>query len=161
MTHDAFMRQAITTAQAAQKDGGVAIGAVLVHAATGKVVATGESLVGITKDPTSHAEINCIRTASKQLHTDDLYDYTLYCTLEPCSMCLGAAAWARIPHVYFGAYRKDVDASLFDTDTPNDEARAPHMNLREATSMQVQGGILEHECASLLAGYHDRAKHGA
>ena len=153
------MQAAIAVARDAQQNGGVAIGAVLVHTKTGSVIASGGSVVGVTKDPTAHAEINCIRAASKQLTTDDLFDCTLYSTLEPCSMCLGAAAWARIPQVYFGAYRKDVDSSLFDTDDITDESRAAHMNLREDTTMQITGGILEQECATLLASYHDHAHH--
>ena len=157
-----YMRQAIAAAKEAQQEGGVAIGAVLVQDQTGEVVATGGSLVGVTKDPTSHAEINCIRQASTKFGTDDLYGYTLYSTLEPCHMCLSAAAWARIAHVYFGAYRKDVDPSLFETkDVPGDEQEAAHMNLREHTSMQVHGSILENDCAALLRAYHDGPKHSA
>jgi tRNA(Arg) A34 adenosine deaminase TadA len=160
MDHEAYMRQAIAAAKEAQQEGGVAIGAVLVENATGKVVSTGGSLVGVTKDPTAHAEVNCIRAASQQLGSDDLFNYTLYSTLEPCYMCLSAATWARIPHVYFGAYRKDVNQDLFDTKgTLGDEAEAAHMNLREQTEMQVHGGVLEQACAELLAGYHDASRH--
>jgi tRNA(Arg) A34 adenosine deaminase TadA len=75
-------------------------------------------------------------------------------------MCLSAAAWAKIPFVYFGAYRKDVDPSLFDTkESVGDETEATNMNLRENLSMQVQGGILEDECAKLLSTYHETPKH--
>jgi tRNA(Arg) A34 adenosine deaminase TadA len=160
MKAEDFMRLAIRAAQDAKAAGGVAIGAVLVEESTGAVVASGESLVGITKDPTAHAEVGAIRSASQQLGTDDLFGYTLYSTLEPCHMCLSAAAWARIPRIYFGAYRKDVDPSLFDTiGALGDEQEAAHMNLRENTGMRVQGGVLEVDCAALLAGYHDGPKH--
>jgi tRNA(Arg) A34 adenosine deaminase TadA len=75
-------------------------------------------------------------------------------------MCLSAAAWARIQHVIFGAYRKDVDAALFDIRGKfSDEEEAARMNLREKTTMQVRGGVLERECADLLGTYHDLAKH--
>jgi tRNA(Arg) A34 adenosine deaminase TadA len=160
MTKDDYMRQAIAAAAEAQKEGGVAIGAVLVNDASGEIVATGGSLVGVTKDPTAHAEVNCIREACQKLGTDDLYGHTLYSTLEPCHMCLSAAAWARIAQVYFGAYRKDVDPTLFDTkDLAGDEQEAAHMNLRENIQMRAEGGILEQECAALLGSYHDSPRH--
>lgn len=155
------MRRAIAVAHEAKEDGGVAIGAVLVNDTTGHVVASGESLVGVTRDPTAHAEVNCIRQAAKELGSDDLYGYTLYSTLEPCHMYLSAAAWAKIPHVVFGAYRKDVDATLFDiTGDFSDEQEAKRMNLREAAKMTVHGGVLEQECAALIGHYHEYAKHG-
>jgi tRNA(Arg) A34 adenosine deaminase TadA len=161
MNDQTFMQLAITAAKNAQKEGGgVAIGAVLVDDTTGKVVASGGSVVGPTHDPTSHAEVNCIRTACEQLKSDDLFGYTLYSTLEPCHMCLSAAAWAKIKKVVFGAHRKNVDPALFDIKGNfSDEQEAARMNLREDTTMQIDGGILEQECAALLQGYHDFAKH--
>jgi tRNA(Arg) A34 adenosine deaminase TadA len=159
MDHETAMQRAIEAAQLAQKNGGVAIGAVLVDDTTGEIIASGGSIVGVTHDPTAHAEINCIRTAAEKLGRDDLFGHTLYSTLEPCQMCLGAAAWAKIGTVYFGAYRKDVDPTLFETDNVSDEQEALHMNLRESTSMEVRGGILESECTALLDGYHENPKH--
>jgi guanine deaminase len=156
-----YMRLAIAEAKRAQHKGGVAIGAVIAVESSGLVVAAGESLVGVTGDPTSHAEVNCIRLAATRLGTDDLFACTLYSTLEPCHMCLSAAAWARIPRIFFGAYRKDVDASLFDINGPfSDEQEAARMNLRESSQMLATGGVLESECAALLSRYHDRARHG-
>lgn len=155
-----YMRLAIKAAQKAGDDGGVAIGAILIKESSSQIVATGGSIVGISKDPTAHAEVNCIRAASRLLKTDDLFDYTLFSTLEPCHMCLSAAAWARIPRIFFGAYRRDVDETLFDIKGNfSDEDEAKRMNLREKIDMQVQGGILEIECAKLLGDYHDPAKH--
>lgn len=155
-----YMRRAIMAAKAAQDNGGVAIGAVLVNQESGEVIATGGSLALPANDPTAHAEVNCIREASKKLGTPDLYNHTLYSTLEPCQMCLSAAAWAKIPRVYFGAYRKDVDANLFDVRGDlSDEKQASKMNLRENIKMEAQGGILEDECADLLGDYHAKSKH--
>lgn len=154
------MRQAIAVAHKAAADGGVAIGAIVVDSTTGDIIARGESLVAVAKDPTAHAEVNAIRAAALQRGSDDLFGCTLYCTLEPCHMCLSAAAWARITTVVFGAYRKDVDPTLFDISGDfSDEQEAARMNLRENTPMQVSGGILEEACAQLLAGYHERARH--
>lgn len=155
-----YMRIAIEAAQAAKNDGGVAIGAALIKESSGQVIATGGSVVGVSKDPTAHAEVNCIRAASALLKTDDLYAYTLFSTLEPCHMCLSAAVWARIPRIFFGAYRKDVDESLFDIKGKfSDEEEAAHMNLREKAEMQIHGGVLELQCARLLDKYHDLSKH--
>ncbi|HSD56319.1 MAG TPA: nucleoside deaminase [Candidatus Saccharimonadales bacterium] len=158
--NEAYMELAIAAAQEAKENGGVAIGAILVRESDGHIIAKGGSLVGITHDPTSHAEVNCIREATNKLETDDLYDYTLYSTLEPCHMCLSTAAWARIPRIFFGAHRKDVDPSLFDiTGNFSDEQEAARMNLREDTVMHIQGGILESKCADLLDDYHDGEHH--
>jgi len=159
-SNEYYVRIAIEAAQEAKDNGGVAIGAVLVKESSGQIIATGGSVVGVNKDPTAHAEVNCIRAAAALLKTDDMYDFTLYSTLEPCHMCLSAAAWARIPRVFFGAYRKDVDETLFDIKGNfSDEEEAVHMNLREEIGMQVHGGILELECAKLLDRYHDPSKH--
>ena len=75
-------------------------------------------------------------------------------------MCLSACAWAKIPNVYFGAYRKDVSETLFDIKGDfSDEAESGRMNLRERINMNVVGGVLEDECAKLLAGYDEQPKH--
>jgi tRNA(Arg) A34 adenosine deaminase TadA len=119
-------------------------------------------MVAITHDPTAHAEINAIRKASTLLWTDDLFGLTLYSTLEPCHMCLSAAAWARIPRVFFGAYRKDVDETLFDIKGDfSDEEEGKRMNLRENINMRVVGGIREEACALLLAAHSELPHHGS
>jgi tRNA(Arg) A34 adenosine deaminase TadA len=154
------MKLAIQAALDSKAQGGVAIGAVLVDIATGKIIAMGGSQVDPTKDPTAHAEINAIRSAARQLDSDDLFGLTLFTTLEPCHMCLSASAWARIPRIFFGAYRKDVDETLFDIKGDfNDEKEGRRMNLRENLTMSVVGGVLERECAELLAKYHELPKH--
>ena len=155
-----YMKLAIKTAIDSKARDGVAIGAVLVDSATGEVIAVGGSQVGPTKDPTAHAEINCIRAAAQQLGSDDLFGLTLFSTLEPCHMCLSASAWARIPRIFFGAYRRDVDETLFDIKGDfSDEREGKRMNLRENLTMSVTGGVLEKECADLLAKYHELPRH--
>ena len=154
------MNLAIDEAKSSQQNGGVAIGAVLVDANSGQIVSMGRSTVKNSHDPTAHAEINAIREAALKISSDDLFRYTLFSTLEPCHMCLSAAAWARIPQLYFGAYRKDVDTTLFDIKGDfSDEAESIRMNLRENLSMKVVGGVLEEQCADLLAAYHDPPHH--
>lgn len=156
------MQLAVNAATLSKNNGGVAIGAVLIDNQTGKVVAQGESIVALTKDPTAHAEINCIRAASQVLKTDNLSSLTLYSTLEPCHMCLSAAAWAQITRIYFGAYKKDVDASLFDIKGDfSDEREGKRMNLQGNLEMKVSGGILEKECAALLLNYYNPHHDGA
>lgn len=154
------MNDAIEVARRAKDSGGVAIGAILVDSISGNVVSTGGSMVAVTHDPTAHAEVTAIRRAAELFGTDDLFDFTLYSTLEPCHMCLSAAAWARIPRIFFGAYRKDVDETLFDIkDDFSDEEQAKRMNLRENVSMNVVGGIMENECAILLADHYELPHH--
>lgn len=161
-SHEAYMQQAIEIANTSKANGGVAIGAVLVDSISGAVVSTGGSMVAVTRDPTAHAEVNAIRKAAELLETDDLFNFTLYSTLEPCHMCLSAAAWARIPRIFFGAYRKDVDETLFDIKGDfSDEEEGSRMNLRENIGMKVVGGICERACADLLASHYELPHHGA
>lgn len=159
-SHDDYMGEAIEIAHHAKDSGGVAIGSLLVDSISGNVISTGGSMVSVTHDPTAHAEVIAIRRAAEVLGTDDLFDLTLYSTLEPCHMCLSAAAWARIPRVYFGAYRKDVDETLFDIKGNfSDEREGERMNLRENVTMDVVGGIQEDACAKLLADHYEAPHH--
>jgi len=159
-SHDEYMNDAIEIAHRAKDNGGVAIGAVLVDSISGNIISTGGSMVAVTHDPTAHAEVMAIRRAAELLGTDDLFNFTLYSTLEPCHMCLSAAAWARIPRVYFGAYRKDVDETLFDIKGDfSDEEEGKRMNLRENVSMSVVGGVQEDACATLLASHYELPHH--
>lgn len=86
-------------------DGGP-FGAVIVQ--NHQVIATGGNVVIRTNDPTMHAEIAAIRKASQILKRFELSDCEIYCTCEPCPMCLGAIYWARIPKVYYGCTRDDA-----------------------------------------------------
>jgi tRNA(Arg) A34 adenosine deaminase TadA len=157
-----YMQRAIEEARTSRQNGGVAIGAVVVDKNSGHIVSKGGSTVKNSHDPTAHAEINAIRQAAEIVKSDDLFGHVLFSTLEPCHMCLSAAAWARIPQLYFGAYKKDVDDTLFDIKGNfSDELEGARMNLRENLSMKVVGGLLEEQCADLLASYHDSAHHSS
>lgn len=159
-SHEEYMDQAIEIARLAKSNGGVAIGAILVDNRTGLVAASGGSMVAVTHDPTAHAEINAIRKVAAMLESDDLFNFTLYSTLEPCHMCLSAAAWARIPRVLFGAYKHDVDATLFDIKGDfSDEEEGKRMNLRENINMSVIGGVNESACAALLVAHTELPHH--
>ena len=122
----------------------VPVGAVLVDGA-GQVVATGHNQKELKRDPSSHAEIETIRTATQNRGDWRLEDCTLVVTLEPCVMCAGAIIAARIPRIIFGAWDEKVGAggSLYDL-------------LRDARlgkPIEVSGGVLDQECRALLAHF--------
>lgn len=95
------MRVALDCARAAADAGEVPIGAVVTRA--GDIIATGENRNRRDHDPTAHAEMVAIRAAARSLGTDRLTDCDLWVTLEPCAMCAGAIAHARIARLYYGA----------------------------------------------------------
>ena len=87
-------------------------GAVVVH--EGRIVGEGVNRVTATNDPTAHAEMVATRAAARALGTFRLAGCELYASCEPCPMCLGAAYWARIDRVWFGANRGDAADAGFD-----------------------------------------------
>ncbi len=95
------MALALQEAQAAADSGEVPIGAVVVK--DGRVLATGRNAPRERHDPTSHAEIEAIRTAARILGNERLEGCELWVTLEPCAMCAGAIAHARIARLYYAA----------------------------------------------------------
>jgi len=100
-----FMRIAIEEAKKGFKEGGRPFGAVLVK--NKKVVARAHNTVDQENDPTAHAELIVIRNFSREIKNDDLCEYTLYATCEPCPMCTSAIAWANIKRLVFGSQRVD------------------------------------------------------
>lgn len=97
-----WMRRALRAARAAGGRGEVPVGAVLVH--EGQRVATAANRPVAGCDPTAHAEIRALRTAGRRLGNYRLSGSTLYVTLEPCAMCVGAILHARVSRLVFGAY---------------------------------------------------------
>ncbi len=83
-------------------------GAVVVNAATGKIVGRGHNRVLVSNDPTCHGEIEAIRDACRTLDAYDLSGHDIYTTGEPCPMCMGAILWANIDHVFFGFRTEDA-----------------------------------------------------
>ncbi len=96
-----FMDLALAEARAAGERGEVPIGCVIVRG--GDVVASAGNRTIAERDPTAHAEIVAIRRAAAKLRSERLDDCDLYVTLEPCAMCAGAIAFARIRRLYYGA----------------------------------------------------------
>jgi tRNA(Arg) A34 adenosine deaminase TadA len=114
-----FMAEAISLASKGMDDGlGGPFGAVVVR--DGKVIGRACNDVISLSDPTAHAEIQAIRMACKNLNYFHLEGCTLYCSCEPCPMCLGAAYWARLDCIYYAASQKDAanigfaDAAIYD-----------------------------------------------
>ncbi|MCE9507889.1 MAG: nucleoside deaminase [Alphaproteobacteria bacterium] len=99
-----YMTQALLEARAAALRGEVPIGAVVVEAATGKVLAAAGNETEQSNDPTAHAELLALQRACKIKGAPRLPDCDVYVTLEPCPMCATALSFARIRRVYFGAY---------------------------------------------------------
>lgn len=95
------MHHALAAARAAADSGEVPVGAVVMQA--GRVIATAANAPRALADPTAHAEILAIRAAAQALGRDRLEDCDLWVTLEPCAMCAGAIAHARIARLYYGA----------------------------------------------------------
>jgi tRNA(Arg) A34 adenosine deaminase TadA len=108
-----YMRRAIELASENVRLGaGGPFGAVIVR--EGTVLAEGANMVTAINDPTAHAEVVAIRRACAALNTFDLAGCTIYCSCEPCPMCLAAIYWARIETVYYGCTAEDAAAAGFD-----------------------------------------------
>lgn len=137
------MLAAIKEAQKAAAKDEVPVGAVLV--ADGKIIARAHNMKETKRLATAHAEMEVIARASKKRGNWYLTDTDLYVTLEPCPMCAGAIINARIRNLYFGAW--DPKAGCCGTlySLPEDK----RFNHR----VQVEGGILEKECAALLSDF--------
>jgi len=138
--HAVHMRCALDEARLAAAAGEVPIGAVLV--VEGAVVARAHNRREVWQDPTAHAELIAIREASAQLRTWRLVGGTLYATMEPCAMCIGAAVLARVERVVFGVRDPKGGACGSVLNIP-EERRLNHR-------IEVVGGVLEDESRALL-----------
>lgn len=135
-----FMQQALTLAREATRIGEVPIAALLVR--DGIVIAKAHNLRETDQDPTAHAELLAIREAARQMNSWRLTDSTLYVTLEPCTMCIGAIVLARVPRLVFGALDPKAGACGSIMDIPPE----PKLNHRVA----VVGGVCAEESQVLL-----------
>jgi guanine deaminase len=110
--NEPFLREAIELGRAGMLRGdGGPFGAVVV--VDGQVAGRGCNQVLRTNDPTAHAEVVAIREATSRLGRFHLPDAEIYSSCEPCPMCLGAVAWARIPRLVYGATRDDAERGGF------------------------------------------------
>lgn len=122
--NETFMRQAIELARENARHGqGGPFGAVVVR--EGKVVGRGANRVTASNDPTAHAEVLAIREACAGLETFRLEDCAIYCSCEPCPMCLAAIYWSRIGKVYYAAQRQDAAQAGFSDEFIYQELHRP------------------------------------
>jgi tRNA(adenine34) deaminase len=137
------MGQALFYAKQAQLMGEVPVGAVVIQ--KNKIIAAAYNQTITSCDPSAHAEIQALRQAAQQQQNHRLVDVTLYVTLEPCLMCLGAMIQARIQRLVFGAY----DTRLGILSKKKSLLQDINLNHR----FQITGGILEKETAQLLKDF--------
>ncbi len=142
---EAAMRLALEQAELAARDGEVPVGAVVV--AGRRVIAAAHNLPAGLRDPTAHAEILAIRDAAAYLGEYRLVDTSIFVTLEPCVMCVGAILTARVAQVYYGARDEKAGAlgSVYDIGR---DGRLNH-------NVEVYGGILGAECAQVLRQFFE------
>ena len=141
------MREAIALAQASLASNDVPVGALVIDP-SGKIIATGTNEREAKSDPTAHAEIVALRKAATNGWRLD--NHTLVVTLEPCAMCAGAIAQARISKVIFGEWDEKAGAAGSVWDVLRDP-RAIHR-------VEVESGVLEKECAALLSDFFRSGK---
>ena len=108
------MAEAIRIAVANVQDGGGPFGAVVVK--DGHIVSRGVNRVTADHDPTAHAEVQAIRAACRELESFQLDGCEIFCSTEPCPMCLGAIYWARPDRVWYAATKADAAEAGFDDD---------------------------------------------
>jgi tRNA(adenine34) deaminase len=135
-----FMAMALDEARAAGGRGEVPVGCVIVRA--GAVVARAGNRTLADRDPTAHAEIIAIRAAAASLGSERLDGCDLYVTLEPCAMCAGAVAFARLRRLYYGA----ADPKGGAVDNGVKFFASPSCHHRP----EVYGGLAEAEAGALL-----------
>jgi len=140
---EAFMQRALELAQLAQKEGEVPVGSVVVLKE--RILGEGWNRPISAADPTAHAEIQALRAAASALRNYRLTGATLYVTLEPCVMCVGAMFHARIGRVVFGASDPKAGAAGSIVDLFKNERLNHHA--------QIQGGVLASECGALLSRF--------
>ncbi len=138
--HEFFMEQALKEAQKAFEESEVPVGAVVVH--DNKIIGRGHNRTESLKDATAHAEMIAITSAAGIIGDWRLDDCILYCTIEPCAMCAGAAVLSRIKTIVFGARdaRFGACGSIFDIPT---EKRLNHR-------IEIIPGIMEKESLDLI-----------
>ncbi len=131
MDDEAYMRRALELARRAQEEGEVPVGAVVVL--EGSIIGEGWNRPIGACDPTAHAEIQALRSASSKQKNYRLTGAALYVTLEPCDMCVGAMFHARIARVVYGA--KDPKKLVLKN------------------NVRIEGGLLAQECGTLLSDF--------
>ena len=141
------MQRAIALAKKAAAEGEIPVGAVIVK--DGKIIAEGRNMREQKQNALSHAEIEAINTACKELKSWRLDDCELYVTLEPCPMCTGAIINSRIKTLIFGAY----DSKAGSVDSVVNLCDYPYNH-----KVEIYGGICEDECLSILKEFFENLR---
>ena len=151
-----FMREAIRLSmENVQSGNGGPFGAVVVK--NGKIIATAVNAVTKSNDPTAHAEIVAIRNACATLNSFQLDGCDIYCSCEPCPMCLGAIYWARPDAIYFGNSKEDAAEINFDDNFIYDEFDIS-LNERKLPTIQLlrdeaQSAFIQWQKCEVNLGY--------
>ncbi len=142
------MAEAVKEAKKALEKGEVPVGAVVVL--NGAVIARAHNTKESTHDPTAHAELTALRKAARKLGNWRLKHTTLYVTLEPCIMCMGAMVQARVSRLVFASFDPKAGAcgSLYDVSS---DTRLNHR-------IRVTSGVLDDEAGRLLKGFFTRLR---
>jgi tRNA(adenine34) deaminase len=146
--HDVFMREALVLAGESAAAGEVPVGAVVVHG--GQVIGRGRNQPITSHDPTAHAEVQALRDAAARAGNYRLPGATLYVTLEPCLMCVGAAMHARVSTIVYGALEPKAGA-MESTQRAHEH---PALNHR----VTVVSGVLAAESRDLLQTFFQQRR---
>ncbi len=138
-----FMEQALSLARAAAVRNEVPVGAILTL--NNRLIAEGMNSPITRCDPTAHAEIIALRNGAAQLGNYRIPGTTLYVTLEPCIMCMGAIIHARVERLVFGAYDPKTGAAVSRYTIGRDQLLNHHL--------EISGGICETQSAALLQNF--------
>jgi tRNA(adenine34) deaminase len=141
--HESFMREALALAADAARAGEVPVGAVLVK--DGVIIGRGFNQPIGTHDPTAHAEVVALRDAARRLGNYRLPDTTMYVTIEPCLMCVGAMVHARVGTVVFGAPEPKAGALV--------SAQAAHEHPALNHRLKVEAGVLAADCGDIIGRF--------
>ena len=150
MTDHSFMRAALEQAREAGRRGEVPVGAVVVLSES--VVGVGFNQPIAARDPTAHAEIVALRDAAQRLGNYRLTGATLFVTIEPCQMCVGAMVHARIARLVYGTAEPKAGA----IESAMHAHEHPSLNHR----MAATGGVLEEECRSIMQAFFKNRRSG-
>jgi len=138
--HDTYMRAALDEARRAFDAGEVPVGAVVVL--DGEIVGRGFNQPITANDPTAHAEVVALRAAARSIGNYRLVGTTLYVTIEPCLMCVGAMVHARVGTLVFGAAEPKAGAIVSSCQAHE----LPSLNHR----IEVVSGVLDEECRAII-----------
>ncbi len=138
LSDEFFMKEALKEARKARDAGEIPVGAVIVS--RNKIIARGHNLTQTLNDPTAHAEMQAFTAASEYMGGKYLKNCTLYVTLEPCTMCAGAAYWSQIGKIVYGASDEKRGYRVYNSNIIHPKTDIVH-------------GIMENECAQLMTDF--------